>query len=96
MRIARVIGTVTLNRAHPTIERARLKLAEPLGLDGLLGRDEEPSETLVVYDDLGAGEGSVIAVSEGGEAAQPFLPDLKPIDAYNGAILDRVDVVTSH
>lgn len=92
MRVARVIGTVTLNRVHPTLERGRLKLAEPLGLDALLGRDEEPRESLVVYDDLGAGEGSIIAVSEGGEAAQPFYPDMKPIDAYNAAILDRLDV----
>lgn len=93
MRIARVIGTVTLNRVHPTLERARLKLAEPLGLDALVGRDEESRETLVVFDELGAGQGSLIAVSEGGEAAQPFHPDMKPIDAYNAAILDRVDVV---
>ena len=92
MRIARVIGTVTLNQVHPTMERARLKLAEPLGLDALLDRDAEPSETLVVYDELGAGQGSLIAVSEGGEAAQPFVPDMRPVDAYNAAILDRVEM----
>lgn len=92
MRIARVIGTVTLNQIHPTLQRGRYKLAEPLGLEALLGREETPRETLVVYDELGAGEGSVIAVSEGGEAAQPFLPERKPVDAYNAAILDHVDV----
>ena len=48
------------------------------------------ADTLVVWDDLGAGEGSLIALSEGGEAAQPFRPDLKPIDAYCAAILDNV------
>ena len=95
MRIARVIGTVTLNRVHPTLERGRLKLAEPLGMDALSGREEVPREMLVVYDDLGAGQGSIIAVSEGGEAAQPFYPDMKPLDAYNAAILDRVDVRSS-
>ena len=41
-----------------------------------------------MYDDLGAGIGSRIAISEGGEAAQPFHPECKPIDAYNAAILD--------
>ncbi len=46
----------------------------------------------MVYDDLGAGQGSRIAFSEGREAAQPFEPDKKPIDAYNAAILDRIDV----
>jgi ethanolamine utilization protein EutN len=92
MRIAKTIGTVTLSRVHPSLAGARLKLAEPLGLHALLGRDEMTSETLVVYDDLGAGQGSLIAVSEGGEAAQPFKPELKPVDAYNAAILDRVNV----
>ena len=92
MRIARTIGTVTLNRVHPSLTGARLKLAEPLGAAALAGRDEAPSETLVVYDDLGAGQGSLIAVSEGGEAAQPFRPKLKPVDAYNAAILDQVSV----
>jgi ethanolamine utilization protein EutN len=92
MRIARTIGTVTLNQVHPSLAGARLKLAEPLGWEALCERDETPSETLVVFDDLGAGQGSLIAVSEGGEAAQPFKPEMKPVDAYNAAILDRIDV----
>jgi hypothetical protein len=33
-----------------------------------------------------------VALSEGGEAAQPFRPELKPVDAYNAAILDELDV----
>jgi microcompartment protein CcmK/EutM len=47
---------------------------------------------VVVYDELGAGLGSQIAMSEGAEAAQPFRPEIKPIDAYNAAVLDRVDL----
>ncbi|MCE9531273.1 MAG: carbon dioxide concentrating mechanism protein CcmL, partial [Planctomycetes bacterium] len=47
-------------------------------------------EAIVIYDDLGAGIGSRIAISEGGEAAQPFYPKDKPIDAYNAAILDDI------
>jgi len=30
-------------------------------------------------------------ISEGTEAAQPFYPNLKPIDAYAAAILDTVE-----
>ena len=41
-----------------------------------------------MFDELGAGVGSRIAISEGREAAMPFYPDVKPIDAYNAAILD--------
>lgn len=91
MRIAKVIGTVTLNRWHPTLDSACYRLAIPLALDELSG-GEPAGEELVVYDSLGAGVGSLIAISEGGEAAQPFLPELKPVDAYNAAILDSIEL----
>lgn len=92
MRIGKVIGTVTLNRSHPSLASASLRLAAPLTLDELSSRSEPAAEEMVVYDELGAGQGSVIAISEGGEAAQPFNPEMKPVDAYNAAILDSVDV----
>ena len=92
MRIADVIGTVTLNRRHPSLTGGRLKLVVPLGLADLVGQRGEPAEEIVVYDELGAGVGSRIAVSEGREAAMPFYPDVKPIDAYNAAILDHVNI----
>ena len=90
MRIAKVIGTVTLNQVHPTLRGAALKLAVPLSLSNLRGQSDDEAETLVVYDDLAAGVESRILLSEGGEAAQPFRPDIKPIDAYNAAILDSI------
>jgi len=92
MRIAEVIGTVTLNRRHPSLAGARFKLAVLLGLSDLAGQPGEPAEEITVYDELGAGVGSRIAVSEGREAAQPFYPDAKPIDAYNAAILDTITI----
>jgi ethanolamine utilization protein EutN len=90
MRIGEVIGTVTLSRWHPSLAGGSYKLVVPLSLADLLGRGEEPAEELTVYDELGAGMGSRIAFSEGREAAQPFHPDTKPIDAYNAAILDTI------
>lgn len=93
MRIGEVIGTVTLNRVHPGLVGARLKIAVPLSLAELAGASQGAAEELVVYDDLGADVGSRIAISEGGEAAQPFYPELKPVDAYNAALLDAVDAV---
>jgi len=92
MRICEVIGTVTLNRSHPSLAGARFKLAVPLSLANLTGESADRAEELTVYDELGAGIGSLIAVSEGREAAQPFHPDVKPVDAYNAAILDSVRV----
>jgi len=92
MRIAKVIGTVTLNRWHPSLAGGRLKLVVPLSLDNLTGTSDAMGEEIVVYDELGAGEGHLIAMSESREAAMPFYPDVKPIDAYNAAILDAVEV----
>jgi ethanolamine utilization protein EutN len=90
MRIGDVIGTVTLNRAHPSVVGARWKIVVPLGWDNLLGQNNEPMEEIVVYDELGAGAGCRIGISEGREAAMPFHPEVKPLDAYNAAILDRL------
>ena len=92
MRIAEIIGTVTLNRSLPSFRQSRLKLAVPLSLDNLSGAQSPMADALVVWDDLGAGLGSQIAMSEGGEAAQPFRPEMKPVDAYNAAILDNLSL----
>ncbi len=92
MRIGKVIGTVTLNRAHPSLRGAAFRLAVPLSHDNLASRAEPSAGELVVYDELGAGSASYIAISEGAEAAQPFYPNVKPIDAYNAAILDNIQI----
>jgi microcompartment protein CcmK/EutM len=92
MRIAKVVGNVTLNRCHPSFEGARLRLAVPLSLAELEGEQQPQADEMVVWDDNGAGLGSLIAVSEGAEATQPFRPELKPVDAYASAIIDQVDL----
>src|SRR5437868_12740716 len=92
MRIAKVVGTVTLNRAHPSFVGARLRLAVPLSLAELRGQQPQADE-MVVWDENGAGIGSLIAVSEGAEATQPFRPNLKPVDAYAAAIIDAVNLI---
>jgi microcompartment protein CcmK/EutM len=91
MRIAKVVGTVTLNRCHSSFQGAGLRLAVPLSLAELNGQQPQADE-IVVWDESGAGLGSLIAVSEGAEATQPFRPDLKPVDAYAAAIIDAVDM----
>jgi ethanolamine utilization protein EutN len=63
----------------------------PFSLRGL--REGLPDgEDVVIFDNLGAGHGSRIGFSEGGEAAAPFHPEKKPIDAYCACILDSVSV----
>lgn len=103
MRIAKVLGTVTLNRALPSlgVRHGRFLIAEAMDHQALAGngRATPMPQSLIVFDELGAGVGQVIAVSEGAEAAQPFRPASVPYDAYNAAILDHVEVdpnVTKH
>jgi ethanolamine utilization protein EutN len=89
MRIVEVIGTVTLSRAHPSLIGARWLIGVPFSLKGL--REDKPDgEDLVIYDHLGAGPGSRIGLGEGGEAAAPFLPEKKPVDAYCACLLDQI------
>jgi ethanolamine utilization protein EutN len=92
MRISEVIGSVTLSRWHPSVTGASWKLVTPLDRKGLSGDESGRGEPFVVYDEFGAGEGSLIAVSEGAEASAPFHPGNKPIDGYNAAILDTVEI----
>ncbi len=94
MRIAEVIGTVTLSRVHPSMTGARWLLAVPFSLVALRDESRPDGEDLVVYDNLGGGFGSRIAFSEGGEAAAPFYPERKPVDAYCACLLDQIVVVS--
>jgi ethanolamine utilization protein EutN len=94
MRIGEIIGTVPLNRWHPSLAGGRYKLVVPLSLADLSCPGGQPAEELTLYDELGAGVGCRVAFSEGREAAQPFHPDVKPIDAYCAAILDTVNIKT--
>lgn len=92
MRIMECIGKVTLSKWHPALTSASWKVAVPLMHAGLLDRSEGRTEPIVIFDELGGGNGSLMAVSESAEAAAPFHPNTKPIDAYNAAILDILNV----
>jgi ethanolamine utilization protein EutN len=89
MRIAEVIGTVTLSRHHPSLARMRYVIAVPFSLVALREDSGPDGEDVVVVDAQGAGNGQRIGVSEGVEAAAPFHPERKPIDAYCACILDH-------
>jgi len=92
MRIGEVIGTVTLSKRHPSLPTGAWRICVPLSRTGLKGSPAGREEPFVTYDELGAGLGSLVAISEGAEASAPFHPEQKPIDAYNAAILDVIDV----
>jgi ethanolamine utilization protein EutN len=90
MRIAEVIGTVTLSRVHPSLTGFRWIIGTPFSLKALRENLPPDGEDLVIFDDLGAGNGQRIGFSEGGEAAAPFHPEKKAVDAYCACILDQL------
>ena len=92
MRIAEVIGTVTLSRVHPALAGYRWVLGVPFSLQALRNGGTGDGEDLVILDQLGAGNGTLIGVSEGVEASVPFYPEKKPLDAYCACILDHVSI----
>ena len=91
MRIAKVIGVVTLNQQMPDLVPGRYLIVRPCNRGSLVGANPGNEETLVAYDELSAGLGDLIGVVEGREATAPFWPKKVPYDCYNGAILDAVD-----
>ena len=92
MRIGRTIGSLTLCRWHPLLAGASFRIAVPLSLANLRGESKEDAEELVLLDELNAANDQLIAITEGPEAANPYYPETKPIDACCSAILDTVDL----
>ena len=93
MRIGRVRGRVTLNRSYDTLVGGRFVIVEVQDRFALAGKPRKTSETVVVYDHLGATDGDLIAFTESREATMPFYPEKRvPLDAYNAAILDNATV----
>ncbi|MEY3001362.1 MAG: hypothetical protein RL648_1576 [Verrucomicrobiota bacterium] len=93
MKFARIIGRVTLSMVDSGYSGPRFLLALPVAPDApapVRGKALPKGNAFVLYDDLGATEGDLVAYTDGGEAAAPFsLPT--PCDAYNAAILDQVN-----
>ena len=88
MRMGTVIGRVTLSVRSKKYVGERLLLTLPWKADTFSGA-EKHDPAIVVYDQLGAGVGQQIAISEGREAACPFEKPT-PVDAYCAALVDEI------
>ena len=88
MRMGTVIGRVTLSVRSKKYVGERLLLTLPWKTDTFSG-GEKHDPAIVVYDQLGAGVGQQIAISEGREAACPFEKPT-PVDAYCAALVDEI------
>ena len=94
MRVAQVIGRVTLNMQDPSFKGGRWLMCNPLDTEHFNSafKKQPPlsqQSSLVAYDNIGAGEGDIVGIVEGAEATAPFDYDI-PIDAITVAIFDSL------
>ena len=85
-----MVGRVTLSKFHPSLKGGRFLIALPMPLEALMEDSPKRGEEVVLYDNLGAGVGDLVGLSEGREAANPFGKVKTPIDAYCACILDQI------
>ena len=87
MLLAKVIGNVWSTKKQEKILALRLLLVQPLG------EDLEPvGNALVAADEIGAGFGEMVIVSQGSPAMQAFSKaELIPVDAVVIGIVDNLE-----
>ncbi|HLP08528.1 MAG TPA: EutN/CcmL family microcompartment protein [Opitutaceae bacterium] len=93
MRLGTVIGRVTLTLKEPVYTGGCLLIVQPFARENFAGAAMPPlakGSSLVVYDELGAGEGSIVGFTEGAEATQPF-DSPAPVDAYVACIVNQIN-----
>jgi len=94
MRVAQVIGRVTLSIQDPSFKGGRWLMVNPLDAgqfnDACTNAPALTNQsTLVAYDNMGAGDGDIVGIVEGAEATAPFDFPI-PIDAITVAIFDSL------
>jgi microcompartment protein CcmK/EutM len=87
VQLARVVGTVVVNRKDELLSSAALLLVQPLTAAG-----EPIGRALVAIDSVGAGVGEHVFFVRGKEASFPFFPEEPPVDAGIVGIVDHWSV----
>ncbi len=86
MILGKIVGDVWSTKKTEKIHALRLLFVEPLG------KDMTPAgEVLIAADEIGAGIGEMVIVTQGAPAMQAFdREDLIPIDAVVVGIVDSL------
>jgi microcompartment protein CcmK/EutM len=92
MKMARVVGNTTLSRMHPAMHAACLRCVEVIESIDDIDNLTPGGDVIVAWDTCGSSVGDLVALAEGPEAAAPFKPDIKPVDASIVAILDSYEI----
>jgi ethanolamine utilization protein EutN len=88
MLLAKVIGNVWSTKKKDAISALRLLFVQPLG------KNLKPDgNVLVAADEVGAGFGEMVIVTQGSPAMQAFnKSDLVPVDAVVVGIVDNLEL----
>lgn len=89
MLIAKVVGNVWSTKKNEAIHAKRLLLVQPLDK-----KREATGEVLVVADEIGAGAGELVLITQGSPAMMAFgdLDNPLPIDAVVIGIVDSLEI----
>jgi microcompartment protein CcmK/EutM len=88
VRLGIVRGRVVLSVAAPGLPGGALLVVEPVTAENLSARNGEGGgRPLIVADHLGGGDGDLVGIVEGSEAANAYHPGLVPVDAYCALIV---------
>jgi ethanolamine utilization protein EutN len=88
MRIGKVVGNVWSTKKTDKISALRLLFIQPLGKDLAATGD-----VLVAADEIGAGIGEMVIVTQGAPAMQAFDKEkLIPVDAVVVGIVDSLEM----
>ena len=88
MLLAKVIGNVWSTKKKDEISALKLLVIQPLGSDL-----KPEGNVQVAADEVGAGSGELVIVTQGAPAMQAFNKDkLVPVDAAVVGIVDNLDL----
>ncbi len=89
MLIAKVIGNVWSTKKNELLNAKRLLFVQPLNK-----KREATDEVLVVADEIGAGAGELVLITQGSPAMMAFgdLDNPLPIDAVVIGIVDSLEI----
>ena len=92
MRLCVVRGSVVLNVAVPSLAGKRLVIVEPITAERLkAGATPGGGKPLIAADQLNPAEGQIVGVVEGRTAANPYMPEDVPVDAYCALIVNQIE-----
>ena len=88
MILGKIVGDVWSTKKNDKMHALRLLFVQPLG------KDLTPcGEMLVAADEIGAGMGEMVIVTQGAPAMQAFNKDtLIPVDAVVVGIVDNLEI----